>query len=186
MQSQVSSWEGVRSIRVREIWWCYAAGCEGGGSGHESMKTGNLEELGKTRKLSRLPLSVWNEHTQLQELPIPYKCGHRLEVGQDGSKGLLAPTTNVGRKSFSKHPTHLSFIPPAKHHSLCPNQLCGPTVLQCFITSLDLTLDFIFGGSKITADGDCSHEIKRHLFLGRKAMTNLDSILRSKCWQSSL
>ena len=37
-----------------------------------------------------------------------------------------------------------------------------------------------FGGSKITADGDCSHEIKRHLFLGRKVMTNLDSILKSK------
>ena len=36
--------------------------------------------------------------------------------------------------------------------------------------------DFIFGGSKITADGDCSHEMKRHLLLGRKAMTNLDSI----------
>ena len=40
--------------------------------------------------------------------------------------------------------------------------------------------DFIFFGSKITADGDCSHEIKRHLILGRKAMTNLDSILNSK------
>ena len=40
--------------------------------------------------------------------------------------------------------------------------------------------DFIFGGSKITADGNCSHEIKRHLFLGRKAMTNLESILKSK------
>ena len=38
--------------------------------------------------------------------------------------------------------------------------------------------DFILGGSKITEDGDCSHEIKRHLFLGRKAMTNLDSILK--------
>ena len=37
-----------------------------------------------------------------------------------------------------------------------------------------------FGGSKITADGDCSHEIKRHLFLGRKTMTNLDSILKSR------
>jgi len=37
--------------------------------------------------------------------------------------------------------------------------------------------DFILGGSKITADGDCSHEIKRHLLLGRKVMTNLDSIL---------
>ena len=41
-------------------------------------------------------------------------------------------------------------------------------------------LDFIFLGSKITADGDCSHEIKRHLLLGRKAMTNLDSILKSR------
>ena len=39
---------------------------------------------------------------------------------------------------------------------------------------------FIFLGSKITADGDCSHEIKRHLLLGRKAMTNLDSILKSR------
>ena len=40
--------------------------------------------------------------------------------------------------------------------------------------------DFIFGGSKITADGDCSHEIKRRLLLGRKPMTNLDSILKSR------
>ena len=40
--------------------------------------------------------------------------------------------------------------------------------------------DFIFWGSKITADGDCSHEIKRHLLLGRKIMTNLDSILKSR------
>ena len=39
--------------------------------------------------------------------------------------------------------------------------------------------DFIFGGSKITADGDCSHKIKRHLLIGRKVMTNLDSILKS-------
>ena len=40
--------------------------------------------------------------------------------------------------------------------------------------------DFILRGSKITADGDCSHEIKRHLLLGRKALTNLDSILKSR------
>ena len=40
--------------------------------------------------------------------------------------------------------------------------------------------DFIFGGSKITEDGDCLHEIKKHLFLERKAMTNLDSILKSR------
>ena len=46
--------------------------------------------------------------------------------------------------------------------------------------TVETVADFIFGGSKITADGDCSHEIKRHLFLGRKAMTKLDSILKSR------
>ena len=45
---------------------------------------------------------------------------------------------------------------------------------------METVRDFILGGSKITADGDCSHEIKRHLLLGRKAMTNLDSILKSR------
>ena len=45
---------------------------------------------------------------------------------------------------------------------------------------MEIVTDFIFLGSKITADGDCSHEMKRHLLLGRKAMTNLDSILKSK------
>ena len=43
--------------------------------------------------------------------------------------------------------------------------------------TMETVTDFILGGSKITADGDCSHEIKRHLFLGRKATTHLDSIL---------
>ena len=51
-------------------------------------------------------------------------------------------------------------------------QLDGETV--------ETVADFIFWGSKITADGDCSHEMKRHLFLGRKVMTNLDSILKSR------
>ena len=46
--------------------------------------------------------------------------------------------------------------------------------------TVETVADFILGGSKITADGDCSHEIKRRLLLGRKAMTNLDSILKSR------
>ena len=50
--------------------------------------------------------------------------------------------------------------------------------------TMETVKDFIWGGMKITADGDCSHEIKRHLLLGRKAMTNLDSILKS--WDISL
>ena len=46
--------------------------------------------------------------------------------------------------------------------------------------TMETVRDFILGGSKITADGDCSHEIQRYLLLGRKAMTNLDSILKSR------
>ena len=46
--------------------------------------------------------------------------------------------------------------------------------------TVETVSDFILGGSKITADGDCSHKIKRHLLLGRKVMTNLDSILKSR------
>ena len=46
--------------------------------------------------------------------------------------------------------------------------------------TMETVRDFILGGSKITADGDCSHEIKRRLLLGRRAMTNLDSILKSR------
>jgi len=46
--------------------------------------------------------------------------------------------------------------------------------------TVETVSDFILGGSKITADGDCSHEIKRHLLLGRKVMTNIDSILKSR------
>ena len=46
--------------------------------------------------------------------------------------------------------------------------------------TVETVSDFIFGGSKVTADGDCSHEIKKRLLLGRKVMTNLDSILKSR------
>ena len=55
---------------------------------------------------------------------------------------------------------------------ITPQQIDGKTV--------ETVSDFIFGGSKITADDDCSHEIKRRLLLGRKAMTNLDSIFKSR------
>ena len=54
------------------------------------------------------------------------------------------------------------------------------TSLQTDGETMETMTDFIFLGSKITADGDCSHEIKRHLLLGRKARANLDSILKSR------
>ena len=57
-------------------------------------------------------------------------------------------------------------------HPITSWQIAGETV--------ETVRDFIFLGSKITADGDCSHEIERHFFLGRKAVTNLDSILKSR------
>ena len=57
----------------------------------------------------------------------------------------------------------------------------GPiTSLQIDGETMETVTDFIFLGSKITADGVCSHEIKRHLLLGRKAMTNLDSVLKTE------
>ena len=66
----------------------------------------------------------------------------------------------------------------------------GPiTSWQIDWETMETMRDFIFLGSKITADGDCSHEIKRHLLLGRKVMTNLDSILKSRditCQQRSV
>ena len=63
------------------------------------------------------------------------------------------------------------------------------TSWQIYGETMETVRDFILGGSKITADGDCSHEIKRHLLLGRKAMTNLDSILKAEtllCQQRSI
>ena len=66
---------------------------------------------------------------------------------------------------------------------------CPITSQQIDGETMETVTDFIFLGSKITADGDCSHEIKRHLFLERKAMTNLDSIIKSRellCQQMSI
>ena len=57
---------------------------------------------------------------------------------------------------------------------------CPITSWQIDGETMETVADFIWGGSKITADGDCSHEIKRHLVLGRKVMTNLDSLFKSR------
>ena len=60
--------------------------------------------------------------------------------------------------------------------------MASSPVTSCQIDgeTVEIVADFIFGGSKITADGDCSHEIKKHLLLGKKVITNLDSILKSR------
>ena len=59
-------------------------------------------------------------------------------------------------------------------------KIMAPGPITSWEIDRDTVSDFIFWGSKITADGDCSHEIKRRLLLGRKAVTNLDSILKSR------
>ena len=58
-------------------------------------------------------------------------------------------------------------------------KIMAPSPITSWQIDGETVADFILGGSKITADGDCSHEIRRHLLLGRKVMTNLDSILKS-------
>ena len=66
-------------------------------------------------------------------------------------------------------------------HSKTKIMASGPiTLWQIDGETVETVSDFIFGGTKITTDGDCSHEIKRRLLLGRKVMTNLDSILKSR------
>ena len=76
---------------------------------------------------------------------------------------LKEENENVGIKLNIQKTKIMAFGP------ITPWQIDGETVT-----------DFILGGSKISADGDCSHEIKRHLLLGRRVMTNLDSILKAK------
>ena len=59
-------------------------------------------------------------------------------------------------------------------------KIMATSLITSWQTEWEKVTDFIFLGSKITVDGDCSHEIRRHLLLGRKAMTNLDSVLKTK------
>ena len=84
----------------------------------------------------------------------------------------LARTYNICYRFFCTY--HLQYSQNEDHDSQYHHfmQIDGET--------METMTDFIFLGSKITADGDCSHEVKRRLFLGRKAMANLDSILKSR------
>ena len=77
-------------------------------------------------------------------------------------------------------PCHFLLAPPGNTWSHQMGPSVPITSQQIDGETMETVTDFIFLGSKITADGDCSHEIKRRLLLGRKAMTNLDSILKSR------
>ena len=85
-----------------------------------------------------------------------------------------------GHKEGKRNPLSSYFLlhaPPCEVSDICRR---GHATGNFFYRGLSRESDFIFLGSKITADGDCSHEIKRHLLLGRKVMTNQDSIFKSK------
>ena len=93
-----------------------------------------------------------------------------MEKSKEELKSLLMKVKDKGKKASSKlniQKTKIMAFSP-----MTPWQIDGET--------METVTDFIFLGSKITADGDCSHEIKRCLLLGRKAMTNLDSVLKSR------
>ena len=87
-----------------------------------------------------------------------------------------------GRQFFHRPGNGLGMI--QAHYNSCVLYFCcyyiSSTSWQIDGETVETVSDFIFRGSKITADGDCSHEIKRRLLLGRKVMTNLDSILKSR------
>ena len=86
---------------------------------------------------------------------------------------MVLPYINMNPPWYTRvpHPEPSSILPP---HTIPLGRPSAPA------PSIQYRVDCIFLGSKITADGDCSHEIKRHFLLGRKAMTNLDSILKSR------
>ena len=93
-----------------------------------------------------------------------------MEESDEESKSLLMKVKEESEKVGLKLNTQKTKI-----------MASGPTTSwQIDGETVETVADFILGGSKITADGDCNHEIKRHILLGRKVMTNLDSILKSR------
>ena len=93
-----------------------------------------------------------------------------MAEGREELKSLLMKVKEESEKVGSKLNIYKTKIMGSS--SITSQQIDGET--------METVRDFIFLGSKITVDGDCSHEIKRHLLLGRKAMTNLDSIFKSR------
>ena len=88
------------------------------------------------------------------------------------------PTGPIRQFPWAHTPYCQSCVAAKKVH--CPSAFKTESVCQQWPATLETVTDFILGGSKITTDGDCRHEIKRHLLLGRKVMTNLDSLLKSR------
>ena len=127
----------------------------------------------KLQLSQRLTGSLALTPKDVSSLPRTHKSGFESEnCLPHVQSGSCFPSTNHQTSLVSQY---LSFIQKTKIMAsgpITPWQIDGETV--------ETVADFILGGSKITADGDCSREIKRRLLLGRKVMTNLDSILKSR------
>ena len=124
------------------------------------MRNGRLDEAQAGIKISRRNISNlrYAEDTTLMAESEEELKSFLMKVKEESEKAGLK--LNIQKTKFMASGPITSW------------QIDGETV--------ETVTDFILGGSKITADGDCSHEIKRRLFLGRKAMTNSDSILKSR------
>ena len=118
----------------------------------------------------------WNKHTLESRLPGEISITSDMQItpplaeSEEELKSLLMKVKEESEKVVLKLNIQKTKI--IASGSITSWQIEGETI--------GTVTDFILGGSKITADGDCSHEIKRYLLLGRKVMTNLDSILRSR------
>ena len=124
------------------------------------MRNAGLEEAQAGIKTARRNINnlIYADDTTLMAESKEEPKGLLIKVKEESEKAGLK--LNIQKSKF------LAFSP------ITSWQIDGETV--------ETVADFILGGSKITADGDCSHEIKRRLLLGRKVMTNLDSILKSR------
>ena len=124
--------------------------------------------------IGRVPEELWTEtrdivqDTGIKTIPVEKKC--KKAKSEEQLKSLLMKVKEESKKVGLKLNIQKTKI-----------MASGPiTSWEIDGERVETVSDFIFGGSKITADGDCSHEIKRRLLLGKKVMTNLDSILKNR------
>ena len=169
-----ATWEICLQVKKQQLEW------------HMEQQTGTKSEKEQVNAVYCHPAHLtymqstswetlgWMKHKfesrLLGEISIPSDIPHPSAESKEELKSLLMKVKEESEKVGLKVNIQKTKIMASS--LITPWQIDGET--------METVSDFILGGSKITADGDCSHEIKRRLLLGRKAMTNLDSILKSK------